>query len=168
MRQRKAQSTEQTQESSAAPRNSSAQSQERIFGVNSSWFGLLTAGIDTIIRMLKWVLTFLLGKEQVKSISGPTSANEFKAFFDSTYGTMHPTFFIGSYSQLLEKGKRESKWILVAFYAPDHPGNTDFCKEIIASSHLKTFLSRKKCLFWVGDLRTEEGIKGIFSFFNKE
>lgn len=118
---------------------------------------LLRKGIDSLFWIVKWSITLLLGNYEIKRISGM----EFLENYEVEYGKVHPQFFPGNYSQALENGKRETKWVLIALYMKDHPGNKEFCKNIISSSQLSSFIREKKGIFWMGDTRTEEGLQGI-------
>ena len=46
----------------------------------------------------------------------------FKEGFESKYGTIHPTFHPGSYSQVLDEAKKELKFLLVYLHCVDHQG----------------------------------------------
>ena len=129
---------------------------------NLSFLHLIKRGMDSLLWILKWTLTLILGKDEIKRISG----EELVQTFQRNFGSNHPEFFRGTYSQALEKGKRETLWVLIALYVPDHPGNKEFCKNIINSTHLSAFLRQKSGIFWMGDTRTEQGLQGIF-FINK-
>ena len=44
----------------------------------------------------------------------------FKEYFESKYGTTHPAFHAGSYSQALDEAKKELKFLLVYLHCGDH------------------------------------------------
>ena len=44
----------------------------------------------------------------------------FVQHFNSQYGTQHPPFFMGSYSQVLEEAKKELKFVLVYLHSDHH------------------------------------------------
>ena len=46
----------------------------------------------------------------------------FREGFESKYGTTHPTFHPGSYSQVLDEAKKELKFLLVYLHCADHQG----------------------------------------------
>ena len=46
----------------------------------------------------------------------------FREGFESKYGTTHPTFHAGSYSQVLDEAKKELKFLLVYLHCADHQG----------------------------------------------
>ena len=44
----------------------------------------------------------------------------FVQHFNCQYGTQHPPFFMGSYSQVLEEAKKELKFVLVYLHSDHH------------------------------------------------
>jgi FAS-associated factor 2 len=121
---------------------------------SSSWImDLLGKLSTTFMYLLKMGIILILGKEQIKKLS------DFSKKYEEEFGKVHPEFFQGTYTQALEAGKREAKWILIALYMKDHPGNKNFCKNVIGSSQLSSYIREKNGLFWMGDTQTEQGLQ---------
>lgn len=122
----------------------------------SSWIvDFVKKGTDFLFYLFKLGITLILGKEEIKRITG----SEFAQNYEKEFGKIHPEFFQGTYTQALEKGKREAKWVLIALYIKEHPGNKMFCKNVISSSQLSSYVRQKNGIFWMGDTHTEQGLQ---------
>ena len=60
----------------------------------------------------------------------------FVADFETKYGLMHPQFFVGSYSQVLERAKSELQFLLVYLQSPGHADTNRFCGTTLTSPEL--------------------------------
>ncbi|KAL0072882.1 hypothetical protein J3Q64DRAFT_1823780 [Phycomyces blakesleeanus] len=83
-------------------------------------------------------------------------ANEFLSEYEEKYGTTHPTFFQGGYSQALEVARRELRFLWVILQCDDHDATPKFCSEILSSDELSTFLNNNNILVWGGNVRNTE------------
>jgi FAS-associated factor 2 len=57
-----------------------------------------------------------------------SEADRFLREFESNYGTRHPEFFPGGYSQALAKAKEELKYLLVILQSDEHDDTDKFCR----------------------------------------
>lgn len=57
-----------------------------------------------------------------------SEADRFLRDFESTYGTVHPDFFEGSYTQALDTSKKELKYMMVILQSEEHDDNDAFCR----------------------------------------
>lgn len=53
---------------------------------------------------------------------------KFKSSFESKYGRVHPTFYEGSYSQVIEDAKKELRFLLVYLHSSEHNDTDQFCR----------------------------------------
>ena len=56
--------------------------------------------------------------------------------FDAKYGNNHPNFFVGTYSQVLEKAKQDLQFLLVYLHCPSHADTDEFCRTTLSSPQL--------------------------------
>ncbi|TPX69269.1 hypothetical protein SpCBS45565_g02606 [Spizellomyces sp. 'palustris'] len=84
------------------------------------------------------------------------AAARFLLDFEQTYGTQHPQFFQGTYTQALQKAKSEIRYLLVYLHSPEHDDTSGFCRQTLGSESLSPFLIQKNILVWAGDVRNSE------------
>lgn len=53
---------------------------------------------------------------------------------------MHPVFYQGTYSQVLNDAKRELKFLLIYLHNDDSVDTADFCRQVISHFFLVTYL----------------------------
>ncbi|KAI9355076.1 ubiquitin-related domain-containing protein [Zopfochytrium polystomum] len=97
-------------------------------------------------------------RQQSASSNDPqAAAARFLLSYEQLYGTEHPQFFLGTYSQALDVAKRELRYLFVILHSPDHD-DTDvgFHRETLGSERLLTYLREKNFLVWAGDVRESE------------
>ncbi|KAI9012587.1 hypothetical protein CLU79DRAFT_770033 [Phycomyces nitens] len=83
-------------------------------------------------------------------------AREFQSEYEEKYGTTHPNFFQGGYSQALEVARRELRFLWVILQCDDHDATPKFCSETLASEELLAFLDTNNVLVWGGNVRNSE------------
>ncbi|KAI9340207.1 thioredoxin-like protein [Obelidium mucronatum] len=93
----------------------------------------------------------------------PTSARDpqataarFLLDYESKYGTNHPAFFQGTYSQALEVSKRELRCLLVVLYCAEHDDMDTFCNQVLSNELLLEYLREKRFVVWAGDVKESE------------
>ncbi|TPX32965.1 hypothetical protein SmJEL517_g03990 [Synchytrium microbalum] len=87
------------------------------------------------------------------------AAARFLLNFEQAYGTAHPEFFQGTYSQALEHAKKEAKCLLAVLHSEDHDDTETFCKTILTADAFTAFIVEKQVILWVGDVREEEAFQ---------
>lgn len=93
-------------------------------------------------------------------------AYEFNEAFEEKYGRHHVEFFIGGYSQALEKARKDLLFMLVILLSEDHDDTPAFCRDTLTSTRVIDFLKEKNVLVWGGNVRESEAHKGkTTSFF---
>ena len=53
---------------------------------------------------------------------------KFKEDFEAKYGRIHPTFYQGSYSQVIQDAKKELRFLLVYLHSSEHKDTENFCR----------------------------------------
>lgn len=79
--------------------------------------------------------------------------------FESTYGTTHPEFFDGGYTQALTVAKRDLLYLLVFLSSEEHDDNDKFCRGTLTNPELIEFLNQHKVLVWGGNVRNTEAFQ---------
>ena len=59
-------------------------------------------------------------RETARRTDPVVDVRRFKEYFESKYGSTHPAFHAGSYSQALDEAKKELKFLLVYLHCGDH------------------------------------------------
>lgn len=64
--------------------------------------------------------------------------------YEEKYSSIHPVFYQGTYSQVLNDAKRELKFLLIYLHNDDSVDTTDFCKFVsykyVTCTNLKDFV----------------------------
>ena len=79
--------------------------------------------------------------------------------FDKKYGKNHPVFFPGTYTEALEKSRKEFKILLAILYLESHQDMDLFCSHVVCDPAINDFIREKECIVWMGDVQSKEGNK---------
>eukprot|EP00092_Neocalanus_flemingeri_P023036 GFUD01024970.1.p1 GENE.GFUD01024970.1~~GFUD01024970.1.p1 ORF type:complete len:449 (+),score=165.34 GFUD01024970.1:71-1417(+) len=79
--------------------------------------------------------------------------------WEETFGTEHPTFNRGSYSQVLEEAKRELKFLLVYLHCEDHQDTGRFCREVLSNPLVMDQVAASNIIFWGCSVSRPEGYR---------
>ncbi|XP_041360810.1 FAS-associated factor 2-like [Gigantopelta aegis] len=78
--------------------------------------------------------------------------------FEEKYGSDHPVFYHGTYSQALNDAKRELKFLLVYLHGDDHEDTDEFCRKTLCSERMYDFVA-SRVLFWACSTNSPEGYR---------
>uniref|UniRef100_T1JCR2 UBX domain-containing protein n=1 Tax=Strigamia maritima TaxID=126957 RepID=T1JCR2_STRMM len=78
--------------------------------------------------------------------------------YETRYGTLHPVFYQGTYSQVLNDAKRELKFLLVYLHSDEHQDTAEFCRSTLRNADLIQFVNINT-LFWACSVRSPEGYR---------
>ncbi|KAD3641420.1 hypothetical protein R6Q59_004000 [Mikania micrantha] len=95
------------------------------------------------------------------SISESATASEaidFLSEFETQYGKMHPDFVPESFTDAVQRSRREFKLLLVYLHAPDHPDTPSFCKETLCSDVVSGFVN-ENFVAWGDSVAANGGLK---------
>lgn len=84
---------------------------------------------------------------------------EFTIDYNQKFGTNHPEFFVGSYSQAVSEAKRELRFLLVYIHQNDHTDSTRFASETMSNTEVIDYLSRARIMVWACSKDLPEGRK---------
>jgi len=105
------------------------------------------------------LLTSLLGfpPRRFSAVTDPLGdVNSFYSDFEREYGTSHPPFYRGTYSQVLEEAKKELKFLLVYLHSEAHQDTEVFCRSTLCDSAVVQYVAQNM-LFWGCSVRKQEG-----------
>jgi len=78
--------------------------------------------------------------------------------YDQTYGSQHPTFYVGTYNQALNEAKKDLKFVIVYLHGSQHQDTGKFCRETLSNPEVIQFIN-DNCLFWACSVDTPEGYR---------
>nr|CAD7426099.1 unnamed protein product [Timema monikensis] len=83
---------------------------------------------------------------------------EFIQSFEAKYGTEHPVFYQGTYSQALNDAKQELRFLLVYLHCEDHQDTERFCRFTLPSPEVIAYINANM-LFWACSVTSSEGYR---------
>lgn len=76
----------------------------------------------------------------------------FRTNFESLYGTRHPPFYEGSYSQALNDAKQNYRFLLVVLQSDEHDDTNSFNSQVLSSQELTDYVRQNDILVWCGNV----------------
>jgi len=73
-------------------------------------------------------------------------------------GERQPRFFEGTYSQAAHKAREENKFLLVYLHSSMHSDSPRFCREVLCTENVASFLE-ENFILWGGDITTTEAYR---------
>jgi len=114
-------------------------------------YATLFSLVDLAVRILR--------PDTRRAITDPvTDVVSFISSYESQYGTRHPVFYRGSYSQVVNDAKRELKFLLVYLHGDNHQHTTEFCEKTLGNEEVISFVNTNM-LFWACSVSSTEGYK---------
>ena len=78
--------------------------------------------------------------------------------YNETFGDQHPTFYPGTYSQVLNEAKKDLKFLLVYLHCKDHQDTNKFCRLTLCNPQVIEFINCN-CLMWACSVNSLEGYR---------
>ncbi|RHZ89137.1 hypothetical protein Glove_18g112 [Diversispora epigaea] len=125
---------------------------------------IFLACFNLVRNVLQAVLYFIIPRPVISDIQANRTRDsrlttQFIQNFEEKYGTVHPEFFHGSYSQALDTAKRDFRFFMVILESDEHDDNAKFNRETLTSVDLLTFLQEHEVLVWVGNVKDPEAFQ---------
>jgi len=118
----------------------------------------LRIAISTFYQLSSYIIKLIL-PDQRSAITDPTdNVASFIRDYDQTYGSQHPTFHAGTYSQALNEAKKDLKFVIVYLHCSEHQDTERFCRETLSDPEVIQFINNN-CLFWACSVDTAEGYR---------
>nr|WMH04084.1 ubiquitin regulatory X domain containing protein 8 [Sinonovacula constricta] len=153
-----------------APQMDLSPNDQRVFTVQSRQpQGLVQWGYFVISFPFRFMYTTLLDiirfafqlfrPDPRRNVTDPVGDVErFITNYNEKYGTDHPVFYQGSYSQALNDAKRELRFLLVYLHGQDHQDTDTFCRRTLGDQQIINFVNTSM-LFWACDTNSPEGYR---------
>ncbi|XP_033640720.1 FAS-associated factor 2-like [Asterias rubens] len=112
----------------------------------------------SLFDIVRWFMRFFRPDPR-RIVTDPVGdVISFIQHFNEQYGSEHPTFYHGTYSQALTDAKRELKFLLVYLHGADHEDTPVFCRETLCNADVCEFINTRM-LFWAASTNTPEGYR---------
>ncbi|KAG0720696.1 FAS-associated factor 2 [Chionoecetes opilio] len=129
---------------------------------------LMTLPLRLTLTSLSSILLFLyrivypyprrLSPHHIPTVTDPLEdVLRFIREYEAEYGTHHPAFFQGSYSQALSHAKTELKFLLVYLHCADHQDTPFFCRTMLSDATLIEYINTM--VFWGCSVTSSEGYR---------
>ena len=81
----------------------------------------------------------------------------FREAFDEEFGSDHPNFHPGSYSQALDEAKKDLRFLVVFLHSTQQQESKNFCADVLCSEQFRQFVDRHNILVWGVSVESGEG-----------
>nr|CAH0106701.1 unnamed protein product [Daphnia galeata] len=101
----------------------------------------------------------IIRPENRPAVTDPTgNVISFIQEYNETFGDQHPTFYPGTYSQVLNEAKKDLKFLLVYLHCNDHQDTNKFCRQTLCNPLVMEFIN-SNCLMWACSVNSLEGYR---------
>jgi len=118
----------------------------------------LRIAITTFYQISSYVFKLILPTQRSAIMDPTENVASFIRDYDQTYGSQHPTFYVGTYSQALNEAKKELKFVIVYLHGSEHQDTERFCRETLSDPEVIQFIN-DNCLFWACSVNSAEGYR---------
>ncbi|XP_011312283.1 FAS-associated factor 2 [Fopius arisanus] len=124
-------------------------------GFSSFVFSMCYNLVTSILHIL-----FAIFRTNVRPVSSDPVEDvvRFIGSFEERYGTNHPVFYQGSYSQALSDAKQELRFLLVYLHEDDVQSVDQWCRIALTDTELIRFINTYT-LLWACNIKSGEGYK---------
>ncbi|XP_074656452.1 FAS-associated factor 2-like [Tubulanus polymorphus] len=113
---------------------------------------------STFVDLFQFTLR-LLRPDPRRNVTDPLGdVVKFISAYNLQFGSNHPVFYQGSYSQALNDAKRELKFLLVYLHGDDHEDTAGFCRATLSNDDVVEFINTSM-LFWACNTNSPEGYR---------
>ncbi|RWS24860.1 FAS-associated factor 2-like protein [Leptotrombidium deliense] len=143
--------------------SSGGDSSDRQVSVFTSLFRVVTYPLsftyDLVVGLLRYVWSLLRPDPRRYLVDPVGDVLKFVENFETKYGTNHPVFYLGTYSQALNDAKNELKFLLVYLHSEQHQDTPEFCRDVLTYSEVVNYINRNNVLFWGCSVQLPEGYR---------
>ncbi|XP_019872029.1 FAS-associated factor 2 [Aethina tumida] len=125
-------------------------------GVMHAIFGLLFNVAYTTVVTFVQIARRMLGIEYRPRTDPVEEVMEFIRSYEDRYGSTHPVFYQGTFSQALNDAKRELRFLLVYLHDADATDTELFCRSTLSNRSLVEYVNAH-FLFWGCSAHSDEG-----------
>lgn len=146
--------------------NNNNSNQVSVFtGIANLITSILGSICGTFIGIIQYTLNLLRGQPSNQSgtstrLEPVTEVANFIQYFQSKYGSNHPTFFPGSYNTALNEAKVNLKFLLIYLHCKSHQDTDNFCSQTLTHPEVISYLNRNpSVIFWSINVESREGTR---------
>ncbi|XP_076291832.1 fas-associated factor 2 [Lasioglossum baleicum] len=111
-----------------------------------------------VISILQLVLSIFRGNARPVSSDPVEDVINFIRVYEERYGSSHPVFYQGSYSQALSDAKQELRFLLVYLHKDEAQDIDQWCRNTLNNPEVVRF-TNTRTLFWACNVQSGEGYK---------
>lgn len=113
---------------------------------------------NTIVTFLQ-IGRRLIGTDSRTSLTNPIEdVLDFIRVYEEKYSSVHPVFYQGTYSQVLNDAKHELKFLLIYLHNDNAVDTLAFCRDTLSHTDIITYINTN-FLFWGCSSKSGEGYK---------
>ncbi|XP_031849459.1 fas-associated factor 2 [Nomia melanderi] len=113
---------------------------------------------ERVISILQLVLSIFRGNARPVSSDPVEDVINFIRAYEERYGSSHPVFYQGSYSQALSDAKQELRFLLVYLHKDEAQDIDQWCRNTLNNPEVVRFINIRT-LFWACNVQSGEGYK---------
>ncbi|KZC06971.1 PREDICTED: FAS-associated factor 2 [Dufourea novaeangliae] len=113
---------------------------------------------ERVISILQLVLSIFRGNAGPVSSDPVEDVINFIRSYEEHYGSSHPVFYQGSYSQALSDAKQELRFLLVYLHKDEAQDIDQWCRNTLNNPEVIRFINIRT-LFWACNVQSGEGYK---------
>ncbi|XP_076669923.1 fas-associated factor 2 [Andrena cerasifolii] len=113
---------------------------------------------ERVISILQLVLSIFRGNVRPVSADPVEDVISFIRSYEERYGSSHPVFYQGSYSQALSDAKQELRFLLVYLHKDEAQDIDQWCRNTLGNSEVVRYINTRT-LFWACNVQSGEGYK---------
>lgn len=117
----------------------------------------------TLLDLITFFMSFFEDNSIPDNYDPLANIAEFASYYNEKFGTNHPEFYNGSYSQALELAKRELRFLVVYIHKNDDNNCMKLANETLTNQDLIGYFRDKNILFWACTRNLPEGRKAYKS-----
>ena len=153
---------------SSSPSNGSNNNNHQVSvltGLTNLVTSILGSICGTFLGLIQYTLNLIRGQPSGVNRSGRSDpvaeVSNFIRYFESTYGSNHPTFFPGSYNTALNEAKSGLKFLLIYLHCKSHQDTESFCSKTLCHPEVVSYLNRNtsRIIFWSVNVESYEGTR---------
>lgn len=110
---------------------------------------------ETILSLCKFALSIIRVDPAARDPIG--EIRSFIQKFESSYGSIHPEFFVGSYQAALSEARKNLKFLLVYLHSDQHQDTPEFIRGVLTHPEVISYINRNNLIFWGASIKSHEG-----------
>lgn len=118
----------------------------------------VTVCYNTVVTLFQIGIRFIRADDRGYITDPLGDVLGFISTYEEKYGSVHPVFYQGTYSQALSDAKQELKFLLIYLHNDDNVDTALFCRNTLSNQQVITFINTNM-LFWACSVKAAEGYR---------